>query len=135
MSEEQAMWAIQNLYENPRTRDELSDSDAQVLLQWAEEQIERLASLDMDDASFDAAYDALIDLIRRMNRLAGRLHMLPPEDVEIALNRIAENAAQVGLPIPADNLSLYVRRSAAPDNHDNVRLLITLVMSGQQPSA
>lgn len=133
MSEEQADWARQSLYENPGARDELTDSEAQTLLSWGEQQIARLAALDMDDASFEVAFDSLSRLIRRMNRLAARQSQLPLEDLETALNRIAESAAQVGLPIPPEQLNIYFQRPAALDAHTNVRALIALVMSGQQP--
>lgn len=135
MSEEQAVWAIQSLYENPGARDELADPEAAILLRWGEEQVTRLAQLDMDDASFEAAYDHLSGLIRRMNRLAARRAALPREDLETAMNRIAEYAAMFGMPIPPEELDRYIEQPGSPNNEDNVRALITLVMSGQQPTA
>ncbi len=137
MSEEQAIWARQSLYENPGTRDELSDLEAQTLLYWGEQQIARLAAMNMDDASFEAAFDSLGGLLRRMNRLAARQSQLPQEDLETALNRIAEYAAQVGLPIAPDQLDHYLQQptAAAVDTHANVQALIALIMSGQQPTS
>jgi hypothetical protein len=135
MSEEQADWAIQNLYENPGTRDELTDSEAMILLEWAETQARRLAALDMDEISFEAAYDSLSGLIRRMNRLAGRQADLPLEDVETLLNRIAEYAAAIGLMISPEQFAAYLQQPASPDNADNVRRLIALVAGDPPPES
>jgi hypothetical protein len=135
MSEEQADWATQSLYENPGVRDELTDSEAKILLHWGEEQINRLAALDLDDISFETAYDGLSSLIKRINRLAARRAQLSFEDLEIAINRIAESAAMIGMPIPPEHLDAYVQQPASADNSENVRVLIALVMSGQQPTS
>ncbi len=135
MSEEQAEWAVQSLYENPGARDELMDSEAEILLRWGEEQIMRLAGIQLDDASFEEAYDHLSGLIRRVNRLAARRGHLPPEDVEVALNRIIEAATMIGLPVAPEYLTAYLNQPASPDNAANVQALIALLMSGQQPDA
>lgn len=133
MSEEQAEWAIQSLYENPSARDELLDSEAEILLRWGEGQIMRLAGMQMDDMAFEEAFDHLSGLIRRVNRLAARRATLPPEDVEVALNRIIEAATMIGLPVAPEYLTLYLNQPASPDNALNVQALIDLLMSGQQP--
>lgn len=135
MSIEQAEWGVQSLYENPSVRDELTDMEAETLLRWGEAQIRRLAALDLDDAAFESAYDSLSGLIRRMNRLAARRAYLLPDEVEIALNRIAEYAARVGLLIPPEQIDAYLQQPAAPNNHENLHILIDLVMSGQQPAS
>jgi hypothetical protein len=132
MSEEQAEWAIQSLYENPNARDELTDADAETLLRWGEGQIMRLAEMNMDDAAFEEAYDQLSGLVRRMNRLAARRAQLPPEDVELGLNRIAEAATMVGLPVAPENLTTYLNQPVAQDASPNVQALIDLLMTGQQ---
>jgi hypothetical protein len=133
MSEEQAEWAIQSLYENPNARDELTDADAETLLRWGEGQIMRLAEMNMDDAAFEEAYDQLSGLVRRMNRLAARRSQLPPEDVELGLNRIVEAATMIGLPVAPENLSAYLNQPVAQDSSPNVQALIDLLMTGQQP--
>lgn len=133
MSEEQAEWAIQSLYENPSARDELTDADAQTLLQWGEEQIMRLAAMNLDDAAFEEAFDHLSGVIRRMNRLAARRAQLPPEDIEVALNRIVEGATSIGLPVKPGSLTEYLSQPVAQDASPNVQALIDLLMSGQQP--
>ena len=130
MSEAQAEWAIQTLYENPGCRDELTDSEATILLDWAEGQIVRLAGLGLPEDAFEAVYDSLSGLVRHMNRLAARCVYLPLEEQDVALNRIAERAAAIGLSIPPEQLTAFLEQPISEDIHDNVRALIALVMSG-----
>ena len=130
MSLEQAEWAVQSLYENPGVRDELTDAEAQTLLKWGEAQIQRLAAMGMDDAEFEEAFDRLSGLIKRMNRLAARQAYLQPEDQALAMNRIAESAAAIGLPISAQALNAFLHQptsQSAPNIHANVQALIALV--------
>lgn len=135
MSEEQAEWAIQNLYETPGARDELVDADAETLLHWGEMQIMRLAELDLDDAAFEEVYDHLNSLVRRINRLAGWRNQLSPEDVEAALNRIAESAAMIGLPVAPEKLTAYLNQPPSAETAANLQSLIDLLTSDQQPEA
>ena len=130
MSEAQAEWAIQSLYENPGNRDELTDTEADILLRWAETQIMRLAEMELPEDIFEAVYDTLSGLVRRINRLAARCVYLPQEEQAVALNRIAELAAAVGLRIPPEQLICFLERPVNEDIHENVRALIALVMSG-----
>ena len=131
MSQEQAEWAIQILYENVSARDELTDEEAETLLKWGEEQIMRLADQELDEEQFELAFDTLSGLVRRMNRMAARWGQMPPEDQEVALNRIAEQASSIGLPIPPEQLTAFLNQPADLDIHTNVRAFIALVMSGQ----
>ena len=131
MNEEQAEWAIQSLYENMNVRDELSDSEAQILLQWGEAQIVRLAELGLPDADFETAFDHLSGLIRRINRLAARRGRLTFEDQTLAINRIMEDAIALGLDITPQALEIFlnqpVSQSVAGGLHENVQTLIRLM--------
>ena len=55
MSEEQAQWAIQSLYENPGVRGELSDQEADLLLRWGEEQIEEVTGGALEQSASGAS--------------------------------------------------------------------------------
>ena len=130
MSEAQAEWAIQSLYENPSCRDELTDTEAAILLRWAEAQIMRLAEMELPKDVFEGAYDNLSGLVRLINRLAARCVYMPEEEQAVVLNRIAESAAALGLHIPPEQLTCYLEQPVSEDIHENVRALIALVMSG-----
>lgn len=131
MSMEQAEWAIQSLYENVSARDELSDSEAQLLLNWGEAQIMRLAEKELPQAEFELAFDNLSGLIRRLNRLAARRGRLTLEDQTLAINRILESALAIGLDISPQALEAFLNQpssqAAAGDVYHNVQSLIGLM--------
>lgn len=128
MSEAQAERAIQSLYEDVAARDELTDSEAAILLKWGEDQIMRLVEQALPDEVFDEACGDLGGLLRRMNRLAARRAHLILADQEKALDRIANYAARVGLTIPPARQWAFRYQPTSEDNHENVRTLIALVM-------
>jgi methionyl-tRNA synthetase len=127
MSQEQAEQALQSLYEESGARDELADDEAEILLKWAETQIQRLADQNMDDESFDEAYAQIVKLMTRMNRFAARRVDLPLEDQKTSLSRIAESASAVGLAIPEAQLVAYLEQPVAQDGSTHIQGLITLV--------
>ena len=127
MSQEQAERALQSLYEESGARDELTDDEAEILLKWAETQIQRLAHQNMDDERFDEAYSQVVKLLTRMNRFAARRVDLPPEDQKTSLDRIAESASAVGLTIPQAQLTAYLEQPVAQDAGTDIQGLITLV--------
>ncbi len=127
MSQEQAERALQSLYEESGTRDELADDEAEILLKWAETQIQRLADQNMDDEKFDETYSQIIKLMTRMNRFAARRAEQSLEDQQTSLSRIAESASAVGLAIPEAQLAAYLEQPVAQDGGTHIQGLITLV--------
>jgi methionyl-tRNA synthetase len=133
MSQEQAERAVESLYEETAARDELDDDEAEILLQWAETQIQRLADQDMDDESFDEAYTQVIRLLTRMNRFAARRADLPLEEQKTFLSRIAESASAVGLVVSETQMDAYLAQPVAQDGSTHIQSLITLVAGGITP--
>ncbi len=127
MSQAQIEQATQQLYEDMTIREELTDDESQVLLDWAEAQIQRLAAQEMDDAAFETAFAKLGKTLTRMGRLAAERDTMPPEDVQAGLQRIEETAAEVGL-VPAEHT--FLAQSAPGDVLGNVQALITYLSSG-----
>ena len=127
MSQAQIDRATQQLYEDMTIREALTDDESQVLLDWAEAQIQRLAAQELDDAAFETAFSRLAKTLTRMGRLAAERDNMPPEDVQAGLQRIEETAAQVGL-APAANS--FLAQSAPGDVLGNVQALITYLSSG-----
>lgn len=97
MSQQQREWGVQSLYEEADVRDELTDDEAQALFQWAEEQVNRLANQELDDAAFETALTHLKRLIRNMNRFAARLPDLNAEDQQAMLAKMRVSASAIGL--------------------------------------
>ena len=134
MSESQAAWGIERLYEDPSTRGDLIDAEAETLLGWGESQVQRLAAQEMDDDSFDEAVGQLNRLLRYMGRLAALRDSLPQEDQLAALQSIADTASRIDLAVPLENLPTFAAQQALESIHANVHALIALVMSGQENS-
>lgn len=126
MSEEQFETALQRLYEEISVRDELTDEESEALMRWGEAQIERLAGEDMDDESFDAAYDQLVKLMGRMNRLAAQRAHLSAEDQTVFAQRISESAAALHLPLTSDRLTAYFSQPVAFSDEVDVAGVIAL---------
>jgi hypothetical protein len=105
-------------------RDELTDEEAQSLLQWAEEQVTRLAAQNLDDEAFDTALSHLKRLMRGMNRFSARLADLTLEDQQALLAKMQASASAVGLE-PAAGFSAQAAPPADPyDVAANLRALM-----------
>ncbi len=97
--------AQMRLYENTRIRDELTDDQAEKLLQWAEAEITRLDESGMNDEEFAAKIDALMDMLTDVNRFAGRQGQASAQGVSEYPASIAAQADQLGFPLSADQIS------------------------------
>ncbi len=124
MSEAQAQQALQRLYEDSSIRDELTDEESEVLLQWGEAQIKRLAAQELDAAAFEEAYTHLARLLTRMGALAAGQPYMPPEEAQAALARVDESAQAVGLH-PAEER--FGAQAASDDIMGNLQALIVHV--------
>jgi paraquat-inducible protein B len=135
MSQEQAERALQQLYEDVSTRDELSDEEADVLLRWGEAQINKLADANMDDSQFDEAFANLTRMMTRMNRFAARRAEQAPDEQQETLNKIVESASAAGVPVvstPTETPSAQ----AVPSVMANLQALLAMFtpQSDESPS-
>ena len=90
-----AQAAIQRLYESADLRDELTDEEAKALLKWAEAELARLDRADADEDAYAAQVEALLRLLKQINRYAGRQGQAA-QGSDQAPARIAELAATLG---------------------------------------
>jgi mannitol-1-phosphate/altronate dehydrogenase len=67
--DEQIQRFVEQLYEDERLTDALTDRSASLLLTWGEGQLKRLGELNLDHATLDRAAQRLRWVIRRINRL------------------------------------------------------------------
>jgi len=88
--------AVQRLYESADVRDELTESEAETLLKWAEDELTRLDQSGADDATFEAKVATLMDLLKHMNRYAGRQGQLSAQADDQAPSAIASLAGSLG---------------------------------------
>ncbi len=88
--------ALMRLYENADLRDELTDDEADQVLKWAEAELTRLDSSAPDDAAFEAQVDTLMDMLRKINRFAGRQGQFSAQSTDQAPAAIAGLATNLG---------------------------------------
>ncbi|MBZ0276185.1 MAG: hypothetical protein K8I60_08580 [Anaerolineae bacterium] len=136
MSQSQLERAFESLYADTSSRDELTDDEARVLLQWGEQQITQLAGQELDDEQFDAAFAHLRKLISRINRFTGRRSGMSEEDQQAALQNIAASmagwnaqtlSAQAAPDLTPDRINTYLQHQATLDNIANIQALTALV--------
>jgi hypothetical protein len=136
MSDAQAQRAIQQLYENTSARDELSDDEANVLLEWGEAQIRELGARNLDDTAFDEAISHLNSVLQNINRYTGQRAYKSPEELTALLNELAVQAQAMGVNVQAAQLA--VPEAQAADGGDNIAViqaLTLLVTPGSAPTA
>lgn len=141
MSQEQADRAIEQLYGDASTRDELTDDEALVLLKWGEDQIRQLAAQNLDDAQFDEALTHLYKLITRVNRFTARRANLLPEEQHESLDRIAASAQAVAGFVPSAQAAAppvfdaYLQQQGGLDNIASIQALTALIAPAAQAAA
>lgn len=97
--------AVMRLYESADLRDELTDEEAENLLKWAEGEIVRLDQFAADDEVFDAQVVTLMDLIKGVNRYAGRQGQVSPQAVDPLPADIAAKASALGRPASPEQVA------------------------------
>ena len=119
--------AIQQLYEDPGLRDELTDDLATPMLTWAEGEVTRLDSRSPDDSAFQTEFERLRDLLTAVNRFIGRRAFALPEDQQVALEKIAEHAGTLGYAMPPERLAAFMQTQATMDNAAALSSLLGLI--------
>lgn len=129
MSQAQAESAIELLYTNTSVRDELTDDEAEVIIQWGIKHIKQLAAKDLPDEDFEESIGHLTKLMNRINRFAARRADQDTEKQQQSLDRIRESAEQVGLPIAQAQLDAFLSQpvAQADDINANLQQLLALV--------
>lgn len=104
--------ALRALYEDPALREDMTDDEASVLLEWATGQLPTLAANAPDDAAFEEQAQAFKTLLTAINRYIGLSSYAPPDETQAALNEALSAAPAAGLSLdPAAGLSA---QAAAP---------------------
>jgi hypothetical protein len=127
----QAERAIESFYEDAKLLNELADSDARVLMQWAEKEIEGLARRNLPDAQFDEAVKQLRQLLIRINRYVGRYTYLTPEEQQGWINQIVETASTLGYEIPVEQMSAQASAQGVPDTRTVLTGLLQVIDSSK----
>ena len=123
----QAERATEQLYENTDVREDLTDDEAQVLLKWGEARIAKLAEQGMDDTQFDEAFDNLLKIMSRINRLVGRRDFSTPEEQKEWMDKIAESAGAMGVNVSFEQDPTTFQQQSALDNIGAINALTALI--------
>ncbi len=127
----QAERAIESFYEDAGLLDELADSDAALLMQWAEKQIEALAGRNLGDDEFDETVSQLRQLLTRINRYVGRHAYLTPDEQHDWIAKIVESASALGYNMPVEQMSAQFTQQAAPDSRTLLTGLLQAIDSAK----
>ena len=122
--------AVQRLYESADVRDELTDDEAETLLKWAEDELTRLDESGADDESFDAKVITLMDLLKNMNRYAGKQGQLSAQADDQTPSEIASLAGSLGHDADASQIA-----AAGTGEPASTIQKLTELMDGQAESA
>lgn len=97
--------ALMRLYEDADLRDELTDDEADQMLKWAESELTRLDASGVDDSAFEAQVDTLLNMLKKINRFAGRQGQFSAQSNDQAPANIAALAAELGHPASAEQVA------------------------------
>lgn len=89
--------AMQRLYEDPSLTEELTDDDAKIVLDWAQEQVKQLAAKFTDEAAFDDAMKSLLRVVKNANRVVGQREFADPSEQEERIDKMTEAAMGMGV--------------------------------------
>lgn len=126
MSSEQAQRAIQQLYDDSSTRDELTDDEAAVLLKWGESRLTEMGRQNMDDSAFDEAFTHLRRVVMNINRYTGQRSWKSPQELQTTLDELFNEAKALGVEVQAAALTT-ASAQAADDNIALIEQLTAMV--------
>ena len=84
--------ALQRLYEDTSWREDLIDSEANALLQWAESKLiapSAHAASESDAIDFAARVDEIRHIMRQIDKFVARRDHMPPDEQQLALDDMA----------------------------------------------
>jgi hypothetical protein len=131
--------ATERLYEDISMRSELTDTEANVLLQWGEKEIARLAERGLSDEEFDELFSNLKKLLGNINRFTGHRTEMSAEESQAQLNAMAAAAQTLGHSPKLDSLNANsaqaAAQGAAPDNTATIQAIIGALTATETPPA
>lgn len=118
--EQQIQAEQQRLYEVSSLTDEMEDSTAQVLLEWASAQIPQLAG---DSSQLESRAKKLRRVVGAVNQFVGNGRRMSPEQMPEYLDLIYQSASSVGYPIQ-DKLMSPLAQELAGQSPDDMLIII-----------
>lgn len=122
--------AAESILGDTSVRDELTDDEAQPLINWGLAQIKAVLGRQQEAAPAEEALDDLRKLLKRINRFTGKRMMDAPEDLRRDLERMAKYSRSVhGEDFPAPDeaqLDAFMQEHEALTNGEVVQKLMQL---------
>lgn len=115
----------ERLYESASLRDDLNDDEATILLNWGEEQIERIAG-DFPD-EFEQKCRFLRQLIKNINRFVGQREFNEHEGQQKYMNKVSMYLAQLGWENITEEQLFSVLPEDKADMNSNLRAILELL--------
>lgn len=126
--------AVEQLTDNSALTGDLNDDEARALLDWGKAQVAALHARALPEADFAAQFDALSALLLHINSAIGFREYATPEQQQIALTRIRDAAAKLGLQTDwLDQPEPVISAQAAEDKITAIRRL-TAKLTGTSAS-
>jgi hypothetical protein len=125
MTQAQLERGIHTLYNSDTVRDELTDDEARVLLQWGEAQVARLAAKDFADVAFDVLVDHLRQVMIAVNAFVGRRVGASMEDQRYLLGDIMALAEPLNYRVNRAELNLFLWSEASTDDPTLMERLVS----------
>lgn len=124
MDEKQIQSALEAMAMNESLTDELADDEAELLFQWGETQVRRLASQNTDTEAFDEATRKLRKLLSRINWFIGLRGDMDAGEQRDVMVKIVESAQAVGYAnFTPEQVAEFLQHPVSADNCENMNLL------------
>lgn len=100
--------AIQLLYEDISLREELTDDEAKVLLQWAEGKVVELDDATPDEETFDKQFKQLRRMMKRMNKFIGYRTSSGVEEQQKLVEKFLDSAVDLGIKVDQSQIQPFL---------------------------
>lgn|GEM_PF-3609372 len=124
--------ALMCLYENADLRDELTDDEATEMFKWAEGELARIDAASPDDATFEAQAETLMDLLKKMNRFAGRQGQISAQGVAQGADPVPTNIAGLATALGHAASAEQIAAAGTGDPASTITALTALMSSVSQ---
>jgi hypothetical protein len=119
--------AIESLYSAASLTDELRDDEAEPLLKWGEGMAAQLDSEVSDEDTYDQKIKQVRRVLKRINRFIGAGTQGDAAEARDMLEKLAENAAELGVTIPPEQIDHLLNWQRTHSNGETVGELLAVL--------
>lgn len=119
--------AIQQLYENSGLTDELTDSEAKLLLKWGEQEVMRLDAQQLDEDTFEDRFKQVRRAMNRINSFIGKRSDFDDDKAKSVMARFTEGVYELGYTINQAEVNAFLSAQQTMNNHDALVAMLDLM--------